>query len=149
MEYHEYLRAEDHYESRSVGKGRTDKRCAHCGRSIPKGTLHQVHTFYPEFSSYPVHNSCSAAFEVSLIPEVKAEDKTLLDEREKDWVNVQLENDNLVLELAQVLKDSPTAPILQGITFLKQAVPGQSLVTYRALVYGVINVHKAALAAIN
>ncbi len=145
---HEYLREEDYYESRSVGKGRTDKTCEHCGGTIPKGTPHQMHSFYPEFSSCAVHNSCSDAFVASLIPKVKPEDKSMLNEKEMDWVNCQLENDDLVRELVQVLRVNNDT-ILSGIAFLKQAVPGQTLFTYKSLVYGVINVQKAALVAIN
>ena len=80
MKKHEYLKEEDYYESRSVGKGRTDKTCEHCGKTIPKGSPHEVHHFYPEFESYPTHTmdpitgdslkpgekSCSELFEESL-----------------------------------------------------------------------------------
>ena len=55
MEKHEWLRQEDHYECKTVYKGRMDKWCEHCGGLIPKGTRHDVHTFHPEFNAYPTH----------------------------------------------------------------------------------------------
>jgi hypothetical protein len=64
---HEYLENENYYETKSVGKGRTDKTCEHCGGNIPAGTEHVVHKFYPEFSSYPTHLKCEKAFMDSLL----------------------------------------------------------------------------------
>lgn len=64
---HECLRYEDYYESRTVSKGRSDKTCEHCGKSIPIGMKHDMHHFYPEFESYPVHLECSDDFLNSLI----------------------------------------------------------------------------------
>jgi hypothetical protein len=67
--YHEYLNEEDYYETNSVGAGRSDKWCAHCGGTIKKGTSHRVAKFYPEFASYPLHIKCEADFMESLRPE--------------------------------------------------------------------------------
>lgn len=63
---HEYLMAEDLYEMNSINKGRSDKTCEHCGKTIKQGTSHKVAKFYPEFSSYPLHEKCISAFEKSL-----------------------------------------------------------------------------------
>lgn len=67
IEKHEFLLAEDYYESRSVGtKARSDKYCNHCGKIIPKGTPHDMHHFYPEFDAYATHKECSENFIKSL-----------------------------------------------------------------------------------
>jgi hypothetical protein len=66
MEKHEYLKAEDFYETRSVGAGRSAKTCEFCGGTIGKGTGHDVHHFYPEFQSYPTHKKCTTDFMASL-----------------------------------------------------------------------------------
>lgn len=63
---HEYLLVEDYYENNPVDKGRSTKICEYCGKSISKGKSHDVHKFYPEFSSYPTHKKCSEAFINSL-----------------------------------------------------------------------------------
>lgn len=63
---HEYLKAEDYYENRPVGKGKSDKPCRHCDKIIPKGIPHDVHYFYPEFNAYPTHKECSDKFGESL-----------------------------------------------------------------------------------
>jgi len=95
---HDYLRQEDYYESRSVGsKACSDKRCEHCGGTIPKGEPHTVHTFYPEFSAYPTHDRCSKAFEESLLTD--ADFLTDVDEDYITMVNTALENDELVLNV--------------------------------------------------
>ena len=47
---------EDYYEARSVNKGRSDKSCAFCGKTRPKGQKHTMHHFYPEFTAYPTHD---------------------------------------------------------------------------------------------
>lgn len=47
---------EDYYEDRSVNKGRSDKNCVYCGKTIPKGQKHTMHHFYPEFDSYATHD---------------------------------------------------------------------------------------------
>lgn len=47
---------EEYYESRSVSKGRSDKTCVECGKTIPKGQKHTMHHFYPEFSAYATHD---------------------------------------------------------------------------------------------
>lgn len=66
---HDYLKADDYYENHPVGTGaRSSKVCNHCGKSIPKGEPHDVHKFYPEFSSYPTHKKCTKDFIASLIP---------------------------------------------------------------------------------
>ena len=63
---HEFLREEDYYESRSVSKGRSDKRCEHCGERIMMGIPHEMHHFYPEFTAYATHIECSEDFKESL-----------------------------------------------------------------------------------
>lgn len=66
---HEYLKSEDYYENRPVGTGaRSSKTCEHCGKTISKGTPHDVHKFYPEFNSYPTHKKCTKDFIASLKP---------------------------------------------------------------------------------
>ncbi len=65
-EKHEYLEEKNYYENRPVAKGRVDKTCDHCGEYIPKGTAHDVHSFYPEFSAYPTHKECTEKFLKSL-----------------------------------------------------------------------------------
>lgn len=65
-EKHEYLREEDYYECNSVGKGRIEKTCSHCGKTIGKGTSHDVHKFYPDFDSEPTHKKCTDEFMKSL-----------------------------------------------------------------------------------
>lgn len=65
---HEYLKEENYYESRSIGtKAKSSKTCEYCGKSIPKGTPHDQHHFYPEFNAYPTHKKCSEDFKKSLI----------------------------------------------------------------------------------
>ena len=102
---HEYLKYEDHYETRDVGtKARSSKRCEHCGLEIPKGTPHTMHHFYPEFDSYPVHKECNDAFMASLLTEEDIKKR----EREEDndrinLINNALENDELVLKVRDVL----------------------------------------------
>jgi hypothetical protein len=66
MKKHEYLKREDLYETREVGKGRSDKTCEHCDKTIKKGTRHKVHHFYPEFADYATHLKCSEDFIASL-----------------------------------------------------------------------------------
>ena len=67
MKQHEYLQAENYYESKSVGTGaRSSKTCEHCGKTINKGTPHEMHHFYPEFQSYATHKECSTPFIESL-----------------------------------------------------------------------------------
>lgn len=64
---HEYLTKKEFYETRSVGtRARSDKRCEHCGKTIPQGTPHDLHHFYPEFTSYPTHKDCTKPFLESL-----------------------------------------------------------------------------------
>jgi hypothetical protein len=63
---HEYLKEEDYYEARSVGSGRSDKTCEHCGGTIKKGTPHLMHHFYPEFTAYATHEGCADDFKASL-----------------------------------------------------------------------------------
>lgn len=63
---HEYLEAENYYENRPVQSSRTAKWCNHCGGTIPKGSSHDVHHFYPEFSAYPTHKKCTEDFIKSL-----------------------------------------------------------------------------------
>jgi len=69
IEKHEYLREEDYYESRSIQKGRTDKYCEGCHKTIPKGMPHLMHHFYPEFDAYATHVECEQIFKDSLITE--------------------------------------------------------------------------------
>lgn len=65
---HEYLEEKDYYESRSVGtKARSSKTCVHCNKTIPKGTPHIMHHFYPEFEAYPTHKGCETEFMKSLL----------------------------------------------------------------------------------
>lgn len=65
---HEYLRAEEYYESRGVGTGaRSNKTCEHCGDNITKGQPHDMHHFYPDFNAYATHKRCSDPFIKSLI----------------------------------------------------------------------------------
>jgi hypothetical protein len=67
MEQHEYLLKENYYEARSVGTGaRSSKTCEQCGKTISKGTPHEMHHFYPEFNSYATHIECSKDFIASL-----------------------------------------------------------------------------------
>lgn len=77
---HEWLRLEDYYESRSTGtKARTNKTCVCCGGSIPKGTPHDMHHFYPEFYAVAVHKNCHDDFMKSLLTE-----EDLLKQKEND-----------------------------------------------------------------
>lgn len=67
LKKHEYLQAEEYYESTRVGtKARSNKRCEHCGKTIPMGEPHLVHKFYPEFQGYPTHTKCEEDFMKSL-----------------------------------------------------------------------------------
>ena len=64
---HEYLKKEDYYEARSVGtKAHSSKICEFCNKNIPKGTPHDMHHFYPEFTAYATHKACSSKFIKSL-----------------------------------------------------------------------------------
>lgn len=63
---HEYLQKENFYETRSVKKGKSQKTCGHCGKTIGIGMPCDTHHFYPEFASYSTHLSCSDAFLKSL-----------------------------------------------------------------------------------
>lgn len=63
---HEFLRAEDYYESKTVSSGRDTYHCEHCGGVIRKGNSSEVHKFYPEFSGYRTHIKCSSDFVDSL-----------------------------------------------------------------------------------
>jgi hypothetical protein len=72
---HEFLLKEDYYETRSVKRGRTQKRCEHCGQVIPKGSPSDVHHFYPEFESYPTHPACSEKFLASLRSEANNDEE--------------------------------------------------------------------------
>lgn len=66
-EKHEYLKRKDYYESRSIGtKARSSKTCEYCGKTISKGTPHEMHHFYPEFYAYATHKNCSKPFIESL-----------------------------------------------------------------------------------
>ena len=76
---HEYLEAENYYESRSVNKGRSSKTCEHCGGNIPVGMKHDMHHFYPEFQAYAVHINCHDDFIASLLTE-----EDLLKQKEND-----------------------------------------------------------------
>lgn len=63
---HEYLLAEDYYETKGVSSGRDTYYCAHCGGVIRKGSPSDVHKFYPEFDSHRTHVKCSDKFLESL-----------------------------------------------------------------------------------
>lgn len=64
---HEYLKANEFYETRSVGtRAHSDKGCEHCGGIIKKGTPHDMNYFYPEFSAYATHKECTQLFIDSL-----------------------------------------------------------------------------------
>ena len=63
---HEYLEADDYYECHSVGTRAGAWTCEHCGKTIPAGTAHDSHKFYPEFSTYRTHKKCSEPFIQSL-----------------------------------------------------------------------------------
>jgi ribosomal protein S27AE len=64
---HEFLMAEDYYESKGVGtRAKSNKSCSHCGKMIPMGEPHDMHHFYPEFNAYATHKDCSADFVASL-----------------------------------------------------------------------------------
>ena len=64
---HEYLLAENYYESKSIGsKAKSNKICEHCIKIIKKGTPHYMCHFYPEFHAYPVHKECKILFIESL-----------------------------------------------------------------------------------
>ncbi len=63
-----YLKEEDFYELNSVGtKARSNKTCCSCGKLIPMGIPHKVAKFYPEYSSYPLHEECVEDFKETLI----------------------------------------------------------------------------------
>ena len=62
VEWHEYLNKESYYENNPVSAGRSNKTCEHCNKTIPKGMPHDVHKFYPEFTSYPTHKKCTPTF---------------------------------------------------------------------------------------
>ena len=73
---------EDYYESQLVMKGRINKTCGYCNKSIPKGQKHEVHKFvcYGDYPTIPTHlvnpihgdalqsgeKSCSELFVASL-----------------------------------------------------------------------------------
>lgn len=67
---HEFLKIDDFYETRSVGtRARSDKHCSHCGKTIVKGTPHEMAHFYPEFESEALHKECVDPFMESLLTE--------------------------------------------------------------------------------
>lgn len=72
---------EYYYESRTVNKGRIDKTCDYCDKTIPKGQKHEVHKLCcDEYIDCPTHlmnpdhgdalppgeKSCSELFVASL-----------------------------------------------------------------------------------
>jgi hypothetical protein len=64
---HEYLLEEEFYEFVRVGtRARSDKRCGHCGKVIPKGEPHLISKFYPEFEGPAIHIDCQKEFLESL-----------------------------------------------------------------------------------
>jgi len=64
---HEYLMEEDYYENNSVGdRAKSNYTCEQCFKTIPKGTPHDHHKFYPEFNGYRTHKECSDTFIASL-----------------------------------------------------------------------------------
>ena len=76
VEKHEYLMADEFYETRSVGtRARSDKYCEHCGNKIKKGTPHEMAHFYPEFNSYALHKECVEPFMASLRTEEDNDDE--------------------------------------------------------------------------
>lgn len=118
-EYHEFLRAADYYESRSVGtRARSDKRCEHCGEMIPKGTPHLTHHFYPEFESYPTHTECDFAFRSSLIPESVAETSRFSKE-DQEFIDNALENDELMLKVNEFIAAGTK---LAGVKYIKETL---------------------------
>lgn len=117
--YHEYLREEDYYESRSVGtKARSDKTCEHCGQKIPKGTPHLTHHFYPEFDAYPTHLECDAPFRASLIPENMPTESRFTPEEQK-IINDALENDELMLQASEYIDGGFK---LQAVKYIKDTL---------------------------
>lgn len=97
VQKHEYLQEEDYYESRGVGtRARGDKWCAHCGQKIPKGEPHTVHSFYPEFASYPTHDRCNQDFKASLRTPADDEEELKVTTAYAKVVDDALENDELV-----------------------------------------------------
>lgn len=113
---HHYLKAEDYYESRSIGsKARSDKYCSHCGSIIPKGEPHTIHTFYPEFNAYPTHNCCNDDFKASLLTE---EDIKIAKAVHEDYASVirdAVEND----EVVYLVLDKPLSK-LQAVKDVKE-----------------------------
>lgn len=65
---HEYLREEDHYESKDVISSKTYKKCEHCDKEIRIGGPSVTHTFHNggEFVSYHTHVKCEDEFMESL-----------------------------------------------------------------------------------
>lgn len=63
---HEYLRADEYYEERSVGTKAGAWTCEHCGNVISAGVPHANHKFYPDFTTYRTHHACTEAFKKSL-----------------------------------------------------------------------------------
>lgn len=105
--YHDYLKKEDYYESRNIGKGRRAKTCEHCGGNIPVGEAHTMHHFYPEFEAVPTHNRCNDAFLASLLPNDPASyEDTNISEFEKTKINEFLEDDMLCNQMLNFIRSS-------------------------------------------
>jgi len=103
---HAYLLKDDYYESRSVGtKARSNKYCSHCNSIIPKGEPHTVHSFYPEFATYPTHNQCNDDFMASLIANSDTKEGGDVTKEYAKVINDALENDELVY-MVRDLKDT-------------------------------------------
>lgn len=82
MKKHPTLKKDEYYDIRTIGAGRKDKVCEYCGKAIPKGESHKVHTFLPDpnfvpdpnipanpnpnqqiaYRSFPTHTTCSEHF---------------------------------------------------------------------------------------
>jgi len=108
VNYHDYLKKEDYYESRNIGKGRRAKTCEHCGGNIPVGEAHTMHHFYPDFEAAPTHNRCNDAFLASLLPNDEPEDynDTHLSEFEKGKVNEFLEHDMICHQMLNFIRST-------------------------------------------
>lgn len=64
---HEYLSLKRYYDTNTVKAGKRNKTCSHCGKEIPIGIPHDVHTFvYNEYFTEPTHKECTINFMKSL-----------------------------------------------------------------------------------
>lgn len=142
-QFHEYFKAEDYYESRSISKGRKTKTCEHCGGAIPIGQPHTMHHFYPEFEAVATHNHCIDAFKASLIP---SEPVNLRHEGVTDFEKVKigelLENDELCNQMLNFIRS--TGAIKSSVDHLTR-VHGVRPIVATDYLYSLCKLHDISL----